>query len=164
MTEENDLLKATGLEECIYTKYENNRLRHLEKQLVSALSIGDTLKSQGEKQVFLQSVHQKVTNINAKIEKYFNKQSSGDELHEVIRDIATHCRDILLIIKDLELPNVKPRWCDLTDAGPRVGIQILMLDFVMPKYAECSTRIIEFEFTDHEGIVVKMKQKGPTRP
>ena len=42
MTKEEDLLNATGLNQCMYTGYENERLRNLKRELESALSISDT--------------------------------------------------------------------------------------------------------------------------
>lgn len=39
-----------------------------------------------------------------------------EELHQLIRDVAACCHEILEILEDLKLPIVRPRWCDLTDA------------------------------------------------
>ena len=132
MTEEEDLLNATGLNQCIYTCYESERLHNLKKELESALSISDTLESQAEKQVFLHTITTKLTNVKETIEKYFDENPSGDELHQCIRHVTTCCRDILTTIKDLQLPDVKPRWCDLTDAGPGVGTSNLEVKFRFP--------------------------------
>ena len=132
MTEEEDLLNATGLNQCIYTCYESERLHNLKKELESALSISDTLESHAEKQVFLHTITTKLTNVKETIEKYFDENPSGDELHQCIRHVTTCCRDILTTIKDLQLPNVKPRWCDLTDAGPGVGTSNLEVKFRFP--------------------------------
>ena len=129
MTEEGDLLNATGLNQCMYTGYENERLRNLKRELQSALSISDTLESQAEKQVSLHTISTKLTNVKDKLDKYFDEEPSGDELHQCVRDVTTTCRDILTTIKDLQLPNVKPRWCDVTDAGPAVGISNLEVRF-----------------------------------
>ena len=117
MTKEADFLNATGLNQCIYTCYE------------SALTISDTLESQAEKQVFLHTITTKLTNMKETIENHFDEKPSGDELHQCIRHVTTCCRDILTTIKDLQLPIVKPRWCDLTDAGPGVGISNLEVKF-----------------------------------
>ena len=39
------------------------------------------------------------------------------------------CKKLLECLEDLELPRVKPRWCDLSDAGPGVGVSNLEVRF-----------------------------------
>lgn len=52
-----------------------------------------------------------------------------EELHQLIRDVAACCHEILEILEDLKLPIVRPRWCDLTDAGPGVGVSNFEVKF-----------------------------------
>ena len=39
-----------------------------------------------------------------------------------ILKVSRACKQCLEIVSDLCLPPVKPRWADLTDAGPGVGV------------------------------------------
>ena len=39
------------------------------------------------------------------------------------------CDEIVSLVTELKLPCVKPKWCDLTDAGPGVGISIFEVKF-----------------------------------
>ena len=74
-------------------------------------------------------MHTKVTDINKRIEQCFQDVPPGDEFHQYIKDVATSCRNILTTIQNLQLPSVKPRWCDLTDAGPGVGVSNFEVKF-----------------------------------
>ena len=60
MTDKDDFTKATGLKQCAYTYYENERLHHLNKELDSALSVSESLESEAEKQVSLHTLHTKL--------------------------------------------------------------------------------------------------------
>ena len=74
-------------------------------------------------------MHTKVTDINKRIEQCFQDVPPGDKFHQYIKDVATSCRNILTTIQNLQLPSVKPRWCDLTDAGPGVGVSNFEVEF-----------------------------------
>ena len=129
MTEENDFTKAREQENCIYTYYENERLQNLKKELDTALTVSESLENEAEKQVFSHRMHKKLTDINKRIEQCFLDDPTGDEFHHYIKGVATSCQDILTTIQNLELPSVKPRWCDLTDAGPGVGVSNFEVKF-----------------------------------
>ena len=129
MTDKDDFTKATGLKHCVYTCYENERLHNLNKELDSALSVSESLESEAEQQVFLHTVHTKVAYVKERLEECFQDAPSGDDFHQSIQDVTICCRDILTTIKDLQLPSVKPRWCDLTDAGPGVGVSNFEVKF-----------------------------------
>ena len=129
MTEENDFTKANGQENCVNTYYENERLHNLKKELDTALSVSESLQDEAEKQVFSHRMHTKVIGLNKSLEQCFQDVSSADELHQTIREVTTCCKNILVTIENLQLPIVKPRWCDLTDAGPGVGVSNFEVKF-----------------------------------
>ena len=74
-------------------------------------------------------MHTKVIGLNKSLEQCFQDVSSVDELHQIIREVTTCCKNILVTIENLQLPIVKPRWCDLTDAGPGVGVSNFEVKF-----------------------------------
>ena len=129
MTEEADFRKANGLDNCIYTCYENERLQELKRELESSLTVGETIECEAEKQVFQGVIQTKIIGAKEIIEKCSQDVPSCEEFHQSIQDVTTCCKDILMIIQGLQLPIVKPRWCDLTDAGPGVGMSSFEVKF-----------------------------------
>lgn len=82
--------------------------------------------NESEKTVFTNRVQSLVDNIiwnvkNAqRILENPSKQST-DFICE-IQDLQQGCQKLLQRLNEFELPGVKPGWCDLTDAGPGVGV------------------------------------------
>eukprot|EP00794_Sanderia_malayensis_P010338 gene10338-11413_t len=44
----------------------------------------------------------------------------SNELQELLNAELSSCEEIIKVLKELQLPQLKPRCCDLTDAGPGV--------------------------------------------
>ncbi|CAB4000377.1 nuclease HARBI1 [Paramuricea clavata] len=59
--------------------------------------------------------------------------ATGDEESEavmqMIKKVMTCFQELLLTLAELKLPIVQPRWCDLTDAGPGVGVSNFEVKF-----------------------------------
>ena len=51
------------------------------------------------------------------------------KLKRFVTNITSSCKSILLELQELELPPVKPEFCDLSDAGPGVGVSNLEVKF-----------------------------------
>ena len=51
------------------------------------------------------------------------------ELLDEIERCLHGCKKLLECLEDLKLPPVKPRWCDLSEAGPGVGVSNLEVRF-----------------------------------
>ncbi|CAB4042502.1 Transient receptor potential cation channel subfamily A member 1 [Paramuricea clavata] len=99
------------------------------RELESSLTVSETIECEAEKQVFQKMIQTKIIGAKEKIEKCFQDVPTCEEFHQSIQDVTICCEDILMIIKDLQLPTVKPRWCDLTDAGPGVGVSNFEVKF-----------------------------------
>ena len=56
-------------------------------------------------------------------------ENDVEGLHQLIRTVSSCCQKLLEILDDLKLPIVRPRWCDLTDAGPGVGVSNFEVKF-----------------------------------
>ena len=95
---------------------ENEQLHNLKKELDTAFSISESLHDEADKRV-------------KSLEQCFQDVSSANELHQTITDVTTCCKNILVLIENLRLPIVTPRWCDLTDAGLGVGVSNFEVKF-----------------------------------
>ena len=68
----------------------------------------------------------KIENLQTKLKNWHN--AIGDDKKDIQRfvtNVTSSCKSILLELQELELPPVKPRFCDLSDAGPGVGVSNL---------------------------------------
>ena len=50
------------------------------------------------------------------------KDSDSKEFQDLLKSVLLSCQRILALLNELQLPKLKPRCCDLTDAGPGVGV------------------------------------------
>ena len=130
MTEIKDLSKATGKESCIYTKYEKDRLTHLRKELTNAVSIQGEILITAENKLYESRMAKAIDNMFAKMDSCFSDiDDKGGSIQETIDEVKLSCVKLLQIIEELELPKAKPRCCDLSDAGPGVGVSNLEVRF-----------------------------------
>jgi hypothetical protein len=88
-------------------------------------AFGDEL----EKHVFSGRIEKKLEFLLEMCSKATAGENEVEELHQLMRDVAACCLDLLEILEDLKLPIVRPRWCDLTDAGPGVGVSNFEVKF-----------------------------------
>lgn len=129
MCEPGDFSRAKpGAHENPHTYYEQERLGRLHTRIDKTFILGNNFEqlNESEKTVFTNRVQSLVDNIiwnvkNAqRILENPSKQST-DFICE-IQDLQQGCQKLLQRLNEFELPGVKPGWCDLTDAGPGVGV------------------------------------------
>ena len=124
MTEPDDIVKATGGNGCEYTHYERTRLVHLKKEINKAFSSEDNSYGEGGMKLITERIKPE-TNIllSRQLEACLE---AGDMLkndfEDSLKSVLLSCQRILALLNELQLPKLKPRCCDLTDAGPGVGV------------------------------------------
>ena len=123
MTETEDLSRAQAEHTCIYTQYECKRLQHLKIEIKPYLSDEEMMDIEAENKILLGNVKSKLEDLTEKIDQCLSvaDRKSKQQFQNRIRNVAYCCRDTIALIKDLKIPVVKPRWCDLTDAGTWSG-------------------------------------------
>ena len=131
MTEEDDLSKVTAEEECGHCKYECERLSHLRKEIESVYSFENTMATPGENQIFTANNIAELDRAKSSVDDALTvaQQKDIEQLKDSIGKVQSSCGDIVSIMRELKLPLVKPKWCDLTDAGPGVGISNFEVKF-----------------------------------
>ena len=127
MTETEDLSRVQAEHTCIYTQY----VQHLKMEIKPYLSDEEMMEIEAENKILLGNVKPKLQELNRKIDLCLSvaDRKSKQQFQIRTRSVAHCCRDTIALIKDLKLPVVKPRWCDLTDAGPGVGISNFEVKF-----------------------------------
>ena len=64
-----------------------------------------------------------INNTFAKMDNCFNDISDKrGSIQDMIDEVMLSCVKLLQIIEELDLPKAKPQCCDLSDAGPGVGV------------------------------------------
>ena len=122
MTMESDFKKGSGRKGCLFTQYEKERLDHLQ-QIESACSqYGDS--DNMDEQKMLRGLLD--IQLNELTNEFYNYEeidmTCKENFHTLIMKVSQICQQVLEKISEFQLPIVKPMWCDLTDAGPGVGI------------------------------------------
>jgi hypothetical protein len=155
MTQAEDLSKAKAQRTCIYTKYERERLQNLKKEIEPYLSDEEMMQSEAEEKIISGIVKTKLQELTNKIDLCLNvaDERSKKQFQTGVTDVAHCCQHTIAMIKDLKLPVVKPRWCDLTDAGTKS----LRLDLGMQNFVEYLILTIGSVFTGHEGTVDRVR-------
>ena len=107
-----------------YTHYERTRLVHLKKEINNAFSSEDNSYGEGGMKLITERIKPE-TNIllSRQLEACLE---AGDMLkndfEDSLKSVLLSCQRILALLNELQLPKLKPRCCDLTDAGPGVGV------------------------------------------
>ena len=122
-----DMTEAEDLEQnCKFFTYEKQRADHLKLRLEKMLHLSEvTEMSEHNKSLLACRMIPTIKGILNVIDEVANSDGSvdtGDSRVESILKVSNACKQGLEIISDLCLPPVKPRWADLTDAGPGVGV------------------------------------------
>ena len=107
----------------------------------------DIIESEVENQIVSCGIKSKLLFQTNKMNKCFGIATGNDSKSfcKIVIEIKSCCQDVVELIKDLKLPIVGPRLCDLTHAGPGVGVQVLRLSLEMQSFAESFTLTIEYE-------------------
>ena len=64
---------------------------------------------------------------------------------ESVLKVSRPCKQGLEIVSDLCLPPVKPRWADLTDAAPGIGVSNYEVGFRDAELRKSTAQIIEYD-------------------
>jgi hypothetical protein len=108
----------------VYTQYENNRMKHLTNQLKKAKE-GLEVKEE-EVNILVQVLHPKIGELEKCLAEgllFIRGEMSAYESKQMcFTDIQSKCEAITDALHDINLPQVKPRWADITGAGPGVGV------------------------------------------
>ena len=125
MTEDDDIIKATGRIGCEFTKYERIRLVQLKKEINTAFTSEENGYSKGEEKLIESITGEKcilLRELEVCLEEKDIKDSDSQEFQDLLKSVLLSCQRILALLNELQLPKLKPRCCDLTDAGPGVGV------------------------------------------
>ena len=132
MTEEGDILKVRGNNNCKHRLYENNRLQHLIRRgEISELqwNINCHLCSEFEKMKGNELI-KKQKDLSAAAVAILSQGNVKKSLWEdFTKYVLPKANFVLDNIVELKLPPVKPNWADLTDAGPGVGVSNFEVKF-----------------------------------
>ncbi|CAH3150587.1 unnamed protein product, partial [Pocillopora meandrina] len=128
MTESDDLDKLSGETEsnCKFFTYEKERAEHLKLRIDNLLQFcEDTEMSEHNRALFASQIIPVTKRILDAIDDLFKEEVDSmekDARKDRILRVTSSCKHGLEVLGDLCLPPVKPRWADLTDAGPGVGV------------------------------------------
>ena len=132
MTETGDLSRAKAEQTCIYTEYECKRLQHLSMEINPYLSADEKMvEIEAENKILSGNVKRKLQDLSKMIDLCLGvaNTKSKQQFQNRIKNVARCCRDTIAVVKNLKIPVFKARWCDLTDAGPRVGVSNFEVKF-----------------------------------
>ncbi len=123
MTEHGDIVKGTGKCDCEYTQYERTRFKNLKKEILRAFSSEETSHSEGETTFISKRVIPETNILLKELEVCLKAEDIPEDQFQALAKSVLSCSErILELLKELQLPKLKPRCCDLTDAGPGVGV------------------------------------------
>jgi hypothetical protein len=130
MTMEEDLARACeGNGDSQHCKYEKERLSHLIVRLEYSVSLFVNKTTEAESRI-LASIIPMITNLIDKAQKlHDNLPAALNLLQDQYDTVLKLCSAILEKIGELNLPPVKPRWADFSDAGTGVGCNNFEVQF-----------------------------------
>ena len=123
MIETNGIKKVSlGDQNCCHAKYETSRVAHLVNGIEQAieLSLSVDLKVVEKERIYnlkLDELHGALLNFQQSLQM-FTEEVILTEYDTITAKLSY----ILNQINDLDPVDVKPRWCDLSDAGPGVAV------------------------------------------
>lgn len=136
MTELDDLKKVTSQKECPHRSYEHQRVEHAQHGVQHAIekASSSTLMTEAEKMVLASRIIPALSQIEesfGNLQKLLSPTRAIDakEIVTVNDRLKDVCTQVFETFADLQLPKVKPRWADLTDAGPGVGVSNNLVRF-----------------------------------
>ena len=137
MCEKQDLSNAITSNECM--KYEIARVKHAQKLIeMSVQQFKTDPDAQKDCILFEQDINPLITeclcaldSMLGKLEsdEYENEDEKEADILQSSQDIATAFAALCTNLQTIKLPEVKPRWADLTDAGPGVGVSNFSVRF-----------------------------------
>ena len=120
---ENDLIKVTNKQDCVFRKYETQKLNnvkfHMEKGITMLLKVTQENTEEEPISNFKQDLQDFIDMLNDAI-MLLNSGTTFDVL-DTFETLLSKAENILKVIQLFNLPDLKPRIFDQTDAGPGVG-------------------------------------------
>ncbi len=126
MQEPDDVKKVSMKKDCPHKEYHRDRLNHLAMLITKSVAMSAEITEEGEKKIFanrliplldtlLQVINDALSSTESTpfIKKKFTKS---------LENVYVKCEEVIEVLKDLKLPSVKPRYAELTDAGPGQGV------------------------------------------
>lgn len=136
MCEPRDICRSRpGIPDNPHTSYERQRLERLSARIDKALKVNNNeCLEDGEKVILASRIEPLANKISVSLQdaKNFLADPNHDQsctIASKIQNLQQRCKSLLEGLKELDLPAVRPRWCDLTDAGPGVAISNFEVKF-----------------------------------
>ena len=112
---------------CRYKQYEMHRLNHLQSHLEKTIEeVAAGNKPESELTMLSNRLMPLISNIQEAIKKCTDLltdcRSSKHSIANSCTVLLMRCDEALERIQDIGLPVIKPRWSELTDAGPGVSV------------------------------------------
>ena len=111
MTEDDDIVKATGRNSCEYTKYERVRLVQLKKEIVNAFSSEESAYSEGEKKLVERITREKdilLRELEVCLEVEGIQDLDSQDFQDLLKPVLLSCHSIITLLDELQLPKLKP--------------------------------------------------------
>lgn len=125
MSEDEDIKKVTNTEACAFRKYEVTRNSKALQQVSDAVEkfyVSSAPESERTKYRIKTCIAEQLSCLDSRTVKMDDYLCKSHEISEVFNQL-NDC------LRDLELPQVKPRWADLTDTGLGVGVSNFAVRF-----------------------------------
>ena len=168
-----DMSDVVDKSECPHRLYEASRVDHLQRGLKRALEMFDmdTSLTDAEKTLIATRVIPTLSQFQSTLYELKDVISSseftGVSVGEImilkarVKDTST---SLFEIFENLKLPKVKPKWADLTDAGPGVGVSNYLVRFRDSEMARLYNSDYRYVVIDCEVIVVMARLNGQIAP
>jgi hypothetical protein len=138
MSEKEDLAKVTSSSGCIHNEYEKRRAAHCWKHLSNARDEFETASEaikESEMAIFTSRILPQLGTVLDQLQVLISDhlesstKSSTQDLIKINDCTLKSSKQLQDTMKELKLPPVKPRWVQLTDAGPGVGVSNFSVRF-----------------------------------
>ena len=134
MSEEEDLKKMTNKTGCLFVCYEVARARCAQRLIEKSIDeFEKSDASEGERTLInsqilgkSQKIVESLTNLVSVLQTTTFIPEEAIKIALALKEFMNNTRKIFI---ELNLPRVKPRWADLTDAGPGVGVSNFSVQF-----------------------------------
>ena len=130
MSERGYLAKVTSTADCPHRAYENQRASHALCNLTNALREFSAAlhPTEHEKMILAKPITPNLSPMLDSLKKIADNVPHSHYL-EMNNDVISFRKMVLQTLNKLQLPPVKPRWAQLTDAGPGVGVSNILVRF-----------------------------------
>lgn len=128
-----DLAKIKAQTDCPHAMYEGRRLTRLNQFMEKAIILLGNITPLPEKVLLTANISPKVNAIkseyNSTLKVLKEIPFDREEFITKVKQLTRKCNDLLSVLEELKLPPVKPRYGELTDAGPGQGVNNFDVQF-----------------------------------